>query len=375
MAYIYIFLFSLSILLVYIGYKTRTKGFDNLKVFRVVENNRIVEGESFKITTVIENNKYLPISFLAISEKIPYGITYSGEKLDFKDGNSLWHISKYSIRWFERRRRTYTLIGVNRGTYLIKDMSITIGDIFGFSVDTKEVEDFIEVLVYPKLIPIKKYVFDTTNFNGDNTVKRWIHKDPLYIKGIREYNVEDRMKDIHWKSSLKMNKLMVKDYDYTSERQLILILNIQCHKDHWSHIKKDVIENGVRIIGSLAYKAIKEGIPTGIWTNGRIISYSDNFPSEVSPEINSFKKIMEICARVDYTIKTEFNEYLQSNLRRFERNCTYVVVTPYLDNESRVILSKIKNNGFNVKMIDISDDNSINPIEGIEKLSFKGVNR
>ena len=42
------------------------------------------------------------------------------------------------------------------------------------------------------------------------TVYKMIHKDPLYIKGIREYNVEDRMKDIHWKSSLKMKKLMVK---------------------------------------------------------------------------------------------------------------------------------------------------------------------
>lgn len=375
MIYVYFFLFTLSMLLVYLGYRTRTKGFNNLKVFRIVENNRIMEGESFKITIVIENNKYLPIPFLAISEKIPYGITYSGETLDFKGENSLWHIGKYSIKWFERRRRTYTLIGINRGAYIIKDMKITIGDVFGFSTDTKEVQDFIEVLVYPRLIPIKKYIFDTTNFNGDNTVMRWIHKDPLYIKGIREYNVEDRMKDIHWKSSLKMNKLMVKDYDYTSERQLILILNIQCHKDHWSNIKSDIIEDGIRITGSLAHKAIKEGIPTGAWTNGRIISYSDNLPGEVSPEINSFKKIMELCARTDYTIRIEFNKYLQNNIQKFERSCTYVVITPYLDSESRTILSKIRNNGFNVKIIDTSSDHSINPIEGIEKLSFKGVSR
>lgn len=375
MIYVYFSLFTLSMLLVYLGYITRTKGFNNLKVFRVVENNRIMEGESFRITTVIENNKYLPIPFLVISEKIPYGITYSGEKLNFKAGNSLWHIGKYSIKWFERKRRTYTLIGINRGTYLIKDMKITIGDIFGFSIDTKEIQDFIEVLVYPRLIPIKKYVFDTTNFNGDNTVIRWIHKDPLYIKGIREYNVEDRMKDIHWKSSLKMNKLMVKDYDYTSERQLILILNVQCHKDYWCNIKSDVIENGIRITASLANKAIKEGIPTGIWTNGRIISYSENLSGEVSPEINSFKKIMEMCARIDYTIRVEFNKYLQNNIQRLDRNCTYVVITPYLDSESRTILSKIRNKGFNIKMIDISNDNSINPIEGIEKLSFKGVSR
>ena len=35
------------------------------------------------------------------------------------------------------------------------------------------------------------------------------------------------MKDIHWKSSLKMNKLMVKDYDFTSERELVIIVNIE----------------------------------------------------------------------------------------------------------------------------------------------------
>ena len=57
----YLFLLLLVVVAVIIADITRRKGFDNLKVYREVNNNKIIEGEDFQIKTTVENNKRLPL--------------------------------------------------------------------------------------------------------------------------------------------------------------------------------------------------------------------------------------------------------------------------------------------------------------------------
>jgi uncharacterized protein (DUF58 family) len=351
---------------------TRKKGFENLKIWREIENGRVIEGENFKIKTVVENNKWLPISFLLLREKMPLELQYDGEANCYKEGAVLYHVSRYSMFNYERRKRTYTIKAVKRGTYIISNMKLTIGDIFAFSSETRELLDYKELLVYPKIENLKHYIFNPINLSGDNIIKRWIYKDLLYIKGIREYSVEDRMKDIHWKSSLKMNKLMVKEYDYTSERELIIIVNVQCSELHWRYIQEKPIEDAIRVAASLAVNSLKEGIPTGMWTNAEIISMISNYSREVKPALNSINRIMELCARMDYTTDIYFHKYLMQKKKELNNNCTYVVITPYLNSESIHVLSKLSRAGYDFKMIDVSPKCNVPKVSGMEKIDYKG---
>lgn len=351
---------------------TKKRGFKKLKIEREIDNPRIFEGEVFSIKTTVENNKLLPISFLVINEVIPNGIKFNSEVFSYKYGSQLCHISRYKIGWYERRKRTYELVAQKRGTYILKNIQITVGDIFGLSAQSIDIENYLEVLVYPRLRNISSYKFDSTSFQGDSTVKRWILKDTLYIKGIREYNVEDRMKDIHWKTSLKMDKLMVKDYDTTSDKELVIILNVQCGDPAWAHIIEEPIENGIKVAVSLANKAIKEGIATGLWTNARIVSMNGNLAGEVKADLNSFKRIMELAARIDLGTKVEFNEYLKQRSNKFNKNATYIVITPFLNEKSIGVLNKLCKSGFKLKIIDVSINGDVPFISGIEKITYKG---
>ena len=359
----------------FIGEFTRQKGFDNLIISRSIDKDRIMPGEEFTLTTTIENNKRLPISFLTLSEKMPMAIEFVSDSNQFKEGTDLWHLSKYTISWYERKRRIYKLKCNHRGAYVLRDINVTVGDLFGFSAETIPKEDFLEFLVYPKLISIENFQFANTNFQGDNYVKRWIHQDPLYIKGIREYNVEDRMKDIHWKSSLKMDKLMVKEYDFTSDRELTIIVNTQCGEPYWASIQPVLIENGIKVAASLASIAIKQGVPSGMWTNSQLVGVETKIPSEVHPDINAFRKIMELSARMSYSVTVKFSDYLRSKISEFNRNSTYVIITPYLDEDSANILSKLKRRGILIKIIDISLKATVPKISGIEKIDYKGENK
>lgn len=355
-----------------IGEFTRKRGFDNLKISRTIDKDRLMPGEEFILTTTIENNKRLPISFLTLSEKMPMAIEFSSDNNQVKEGSDLWHLSKYSISWYERKRRIYKLKCDKRGAYVLRDINVTVGDLFGFSAETIPEEDFLEFLVYPKLMSMNNFMFANTNFQGDNYVKRWIHQDPLFIKGIREYNVEDRMKDIHWKSSLKMDKLMVKEYDFTSDRELTIILNAQCGEPFWGSIQPVLVENGIKVAASLASIAIKQGVPSGMWTNSQLIGVQTKIPSEVYPDINALRRIMELSARISYSVTVKFSDYLRSKITEFNRNSTYVIITPYLDEDTVNILSKLKRKGILIKIIDVSLNSTVPHIMGIEKIDYKG---
>jgi uncharacterized protein (DUF58 family) len=337
---------------------------------RETDKLAVNEGEEFKISIIIENNKWLPISFLLLKEKIPSNVEFILDESFNRYAEFNYHVTRYNINWFERIIRSYGYRAHKRGTYLLKEIEVSIGDIFGFFSEDKIIDDFLEILVYPKLVDLKKLQFSTTSLYGDNIIRRWIYKDPVYIKGIREYNVEDRMKDIHWKSSLKMNKLMVKDYDYTSEMELMVIVDVQCGDPYWQSIVANDIERAISVGASLVRQSLKEGISAGMITNSQLMSYGNSFSKGVKPSLNSMKDIMELCARIDYTPRLSFNEFLKQEGKYFNKNTTYLVISSYLNDQSASLLSKLRRTGFLIKLVDVSSKHNLPQIDGIEKAVY-----
>lgn len=365
--YIFIFVLILILLLAEI---TSRKGFDRLSIRREVAAHEATEGENLKLSIIIENDKWLPISFLLLSEKLPEDLGILEEENLVDIGMQNFHTTRFHIRGHERVIRNYSIKTTKRGTYLLRDIKVALGDAFGLYTNDKEIQDYVELLVYPRLIDLQKLHFNTTSFLGDIIIKRWIYKDPLYIRGIREYNIEDRMKDIHWKSSLKMNKLMVKDYDYTAEIELIIIFNVECGDPYWSSIDGSAIERGAALCATLSKQSIKEGIPVGLWTNAQLVNYGDETIREIKSSLNSFNHIMELCARIDYTPRLSFNEYLMEKSRDFNKKTTYIIVSPFLNEESIEIITKLARNDFMLKLIDVSSKSKLPIINGIEKAIY-----
>lgn len=369
----YIIFIIVGATLIYLGKVTRIKGFDNLNIKRAVEKNLVKVGEEFKITTIIENNKWLPVSFLILKEYLPKGMGYSSFYKASSDGTNIVYENNYTIGGYERVKRTYKAVANKRGTYIIRDMECTIGDIFGFSYNNKEFKDYKEILVYPKEININKIVFNNKGLQGDVAIKRWIYEDPLFIKGVRNYTPESRMKDVHWKASSKLGKLMVKEYDHTSDMQFNIILNVQCGKVCWKSINGELIEKSIEVAVAIAKSILGEGNPVGISTNAMLSSFNGNCKSNIEPSLNSLEKILQLCARIAYDAKTSLYDYLKQNVRKFSTNSTYILITSYIDEDSSNILSKLVRAGYSIKIIDMSSNKSLNSIRGIEKLVYKEV--
>lgn len=370
MRFYYMFIF-ISLGFILMAEIIKKLGFNKLTVKRVTNKSNITIGEQVKITIVIENNKLLPVSFIMLKETIPTLISNcETEDEDIKN----YRTSVFGIYSFERQKRSYYIKWNKRGAYSLKGYELSIGDFFGFSSISKSVDDYIEVVVYPRILDTKDIVFQSTNLQGDNLIKRWVYKDPQYIKGIREYNVEDRMKDIHWKSSLKMNKLMVKEYDYTCDREVTFILNVQCGDPYWYFRNEKVVDNGIDIVCSLANKAVKSGVAVGFLTNAYVINNDKLGNYYILPSLKSFQSILESCARMDYTPRIKLSNIINEYAGKFSINSTYVFVTPYLDQDSLNIILKLKKLGYVILIIDVSDNGNVPSINGVEKLWYRGNN-
>jgi uncharacterized protein (DUF58 family) len=359
------FAFLLLILLGF-GQFTKKNAFRHLNAQRMIKNEKVQVGEDILVTTIIENNKCLPISFLHVKEEIPKGLVTEVSNNEI----NLF----FSIKWYERVRSTFKLKGQKRGVYLLKTMKISLGDLFGFSTDTFILDDYKEIVVYPFVKNINSFNLVSNSIQGDNIIRRWIYKDPIFIRGIREYNVDDRMKDIHWPSSLKANKLMVKEFDYSSDRELVIIFNAQCGEPYYSKINPDAIENGIELSVSLISTSLNIGIPAGLWTNAHILDYSGKFSNKIEPCLNSFSKVLELCARISSMApKESLTSFISTNSYYFKRNTIYTILAYFLDKESILLLDKLKNSGICIKIIDISPNASLPEIPGIEKIILMGA--
>ncbi|MDT8717443.1 DUF58 domain-containing protein [Clostridium sp. 19966] len=367
-------IFLIVVLILYgISYFTKTKGLNSVEISREIDKKVVTSGEVFKMKIVIENNKKLPVFFLNISEVVPLELKESKGAHIVYQSNFANIINNFSISSYERVKKTFKLHIDRRGVYRFKKMQISVGDIFGFSTEDHEVYSSKEIVVAPYIRELDNLKINGTSIQGDNIIRRWMYKDYLYIKGIREYSAGDRMKDVNWKYSARLGNLMVKEYDYTHDTNIIIILDMDKYI-----VNSDFqgAEEAIELAASLSNASIAQGIPVGMWTNAHIVGYHiDSNNDTIEPSLNSLNSILELCGRADVRSRINFYEYLNHKINILDRNTTYIIVTSCLDLESINLLKRAQHSGYMFKIVDASKDNSVDYIAGIEKYSIVRRNK
>ncbi len=92
---------------------------DRLSYRRKLHFKRGYPGESISMQVEVENRKFLPLPWLRILDSIPYAVGPRNEDMlrptHLPDLGSL--VSLFSLRWYERDRRSIELLLRKRGVY------------------------------------------------------------------------------------------------------------------------------------------------------------------------------------------------------------------------------------------------------------------
>lgn len=280
-------------------------------------------GEEFELETVISNDKWLPVSFLEAVQALPHDIQLNAYLGRFHSEPLVSRL--YSTCYLGPRQKLTRRVKASlpqRGRRLISDAQIAAGDLLGLSRRSQTVPIFHEIVVLPRRIDAPDLSQALGGFLGEVSVRRFILEDPMLTVGARDYTGREPLKAVSWKHSLRAGKLMVKEFDYTVESSVTVVLNVEGGDGE-----------GLERCFSLARMAVEQlearGLSYGFLTNAATAGAIGRW-SEVSAGLGAghARAILEGMGRATYDLQEPFATLALRAARRSEQGRAHIVVTP-----------------------------------------------
>lgn len=248
------------------------------------DKKRVFPGNRIELTLTLRNTTFLP---LWVRADVPLnGLRpASGEGETHLTGESgLWHDSGH-FRW--------DVTAPRRGVFRPGPVGLTCGDIFGFFPKESEVDDPLEIIVYPRLVPLKTFSMIRRDFfgiPGDFSPVR----DPIYILGTHDYQHGRPARFIHWKASARRHVLQEKVFEPTEQEKVLFVVAVQ---DFELSGASDALERSLEAVASMATLFDREGIATGFVTDSAIEGGAAYLRS-VRRDAGHLQSLLETLARI-----------------------------------------------------------------------------
>lgn len=238
----------------------------------------------------------------------------------------------------ERRRWVVRTPCTIRGKFRLGPVTLVSGDPFGLFRLQRTIPGFDEVLVYPRTIPLPGFSLPSAELPGGQNLKARTHYVTPNVATIREYMPGDSFNRIHWRSTARIGKLMVKEFELDPTAEIYIVLDMLERAQQYlrragatqvereQRIAESTEEYAVQAAASIARHLLAQNRAVGLiaWGQQREV-----IPAE--REIRQLYKILEALAELRAQGATPLAEVLGAESARFGRNCTLVLITPSLD--------------------------------------------
>jgi uncharacterized protein (DUF58 family) len=267
--------------------------------------NKIEEEENLEIKALIKNNSFFPGFNLVLEDNLPCA--------ESQEKNKLLLIDYLGIKSF--LNLNYNCFCYLRGKYDIGPFSVYFFDPFGLFFLKKTFYINSELYVYPKTFPIRKFpnlVKGVLPWFGIETTRAAGDEDEFF--GVREYKAGDPIKRIHWISTARKNRLIVKQFQRQSFFRATIIFNLEKDKN-FGEGKKRVAEYIIKIAASVARHLIDRDISLEIIAHsGELVHIPFNKGSMHLENIFKFLTVAQAESRVSLgEIFEEFSRYIPSD--------------------------------------------------------------
>lgn len=325
---------------------------------RSFNRTHVFPGEAVEMTINVSNNKRLPLTWLRFQDSLPVppesrnviarpiGDTYDVYML----------LNSYSMHAYEEVRRVFTLRFHKRGFYQIGPVTYQSGDLFTLFRVEREYAYTNTIVVYPQIRPLEDLGLPAKEPFGDLKIRRSLFTDPINTRGIRDYQPQDRFRDVHWKATARRGELQTKIYDPSTGMTLGIFLNVATMPRHWMGFFPEVMERAVSVAASIASYGVDQGWGVGLYANGSFPN-SDQ-PIRVPPgrSTSQLTHVLEALAAV-----TEFaTASIEAMMLRESPNlpwiATIVLVTAVVTEETMAALLRLREAGRRVVLISLADE-------------------
>ncbi|HUF37781.1 MAG TPA: DUF58 domain-containing protein [Anaerolineales bacterium] len=126
-----------------------------------------------------------------------------------------------------RQRRAYLARSrlMQRGIFNLGPTTVASGDPFGFFPVERQIPVESTLLVYPLMVEVQSFPNPPGVMTGGEALQRRTHYVTPNAAGVREYMPGDSLNRIHWKTTVRKDKLMVKEFELDPQADIWLFVD------------------------------------------------------------------------------------------------------------------------------------------------------
>ena len=331
LAYLWIFLLAGSYLMSRLALR-------NLSFQRTARSLRAQVGQFFDERFEIYNSSRLPRLWLEVRDETTLPGTRGSQVLSMIGG---------------RESRTYLVRTrlMQRGVFPLGQTVLASGDLFGLFPVSRVYPAQDSLLVYPMMVDVHAFPSPMGWLSGGEALRRRTHQITANASGVRDYAPGDPLNRIHWLSTARRNRLIVKEFELDPLAEVWIFVDasryVQSELPHqplvleerevWRPSVKIPLppsteEYAVSIAASLARFFLQRKRAVGLVYAGRYFSV-------LSAERGGRQlgKILETLALLRADGKMPLQSLVDAEVRSLPRGSTVILITPSTGNE--VVLS------------------------------------
>ncbi len=320
-----VFFIILVLLVAFLEYFLSSYTLKRISLKITAEKYLVEPDEELAIKITLNNRSALPAFFLTARCNVPGKAKLCENQRGKLD--SYGNLGEYSVSCFLMPKQTAEFsvkIKIpDRGLYRLTNFSVSAGDFIGIKTKSREFRGTEEFVVIPRCLEDVDISFLSGGLMGERSVNRQIHEDPILTVGFREYTGREPQKSISWTRSLQSGRLMVKQYDHTTDRKLTLLFSSEGAGDK-------SIEYCYKLCRTVCEKLEREQIPFSFYHSGCLQTSIGRLPLLKSGlGEQHLSRILEGLGRANsYTAEVSVDEMVNMVLKRdYDTNCC-VLITP-----------------------------------------------
>ena len=118
-----------------------------------------------------------------------------------------------------------------RGRFSLGPVWVTSGDPFGIFRASRKLTDQTNIVVYPKAVALPRFGRVPGELPGGSLQGQRVQFSTPNVSSVREYRPGDAFNRIHWPTTARINRLMVREFelDPTADVWIVLDLNVDVH--------------------------------------------------------------------------------------------------------------------------------------------------
>lgn len=185
--------------------------------------------------------------------------------LDIPVGEGLVEAHIPLLRAGAQHREQITISAARRGVIPVGPMTISRGDPLGILRREQAWPETQTIYVHPVTTPIPSTSAGLMRDLEGATTSTIVDAD-LAFHAIRDYLPGDSRRHVHWKSTAKTGRLMVRQYEETRRSRIAVLLDLHAER----YTSDDEFELAVSAAASLALQAVRDGRDVLITTSAEI---------------------------------------------------------------------------------------------------------